>query len=97
MNVRIEDVPTLFNVGESPTYDIRTYDTDTKLVLERSYPQTTTVRSVTFSSENYSIYVDANLVVTVTKYTYSDPFDINIKVPSYEPLVINPVDLSVNL
>jgi len=90
-------VPTLSSVGESPVYDLRTYDTENKVVMERSYPQTTTVRSVSFSNEDYSILIARNLVVTVTKLTYSDPFDVKLSVPPYDSLILTPASAEPNL
>ena len=97
VKIKIDDVPTLSSVGESPVYDLRTYDTENKVVMERSYPQTTTVRSVSFSNEDYSILIARNLVVTVTKLTYSDPFDVKLSVPPYDSLILTPASAEPNL
>jgi hypothetical protein len=48
IKIGFSDVPTLQSSGESPEFTIRTYDSVTKAVVERSYPSTSIIDTLTF-------------------------------------------------
>ena len=91
VTIKMQQVPTPTYPGESGAWIISTYDTDTQLVLERSYSETTTIKTINFSSEDFSIYHEYNLIVEVVKYTYSNPFEISLRIPAYETLQLQAI------
>mgnify|MGYP000621211990 CR=1 FL=1 len=58
----MEQVPTLDTAGSTASYTIRTYDTTTKMVLERSYATTTSFDAINFSGGQNSIIPSVGVV-----------------------------------
>lgn len=90
ITITLQNLPTPNYPGETGSFVISTYDPVSQVILERSFTETTSEKTIDFYSENYSIYTKTDLVVTVVANTYSDLFDVTLQIPTYEELELIP-------
>jgi hypothetical protein len=75
---------------ETGEWTVRTYDSSTKSVLERSYPSTSNADTLTFVKGTTDNGTEPIGEISVYQGCYSDYFPIKLKKPTYDALTIKP-------
>lgn len=90
IKVEIRSAPTPKNGQETDNFIIKTYDSTTQLVLERSYPGASGVSTLTFVEGDKQVNLPETTSVEVFQGTYSTPIKMEIQTASINTLTFSP-------